>query len=96
MNGPTAAVVIFFLLMFMKHLLLSLTPLLRYDTHTYRHTDTHTHTHTYMHTHALTDTHTCTYTSNHALSLQQDKKGKCKGTRSENWLWQWIQTHGHG
>ena len=33
MNGPTAAVVIFFLLMCVKRLLLSLTPLLRYDTH---------------------------------------------------------------
>ena len=33
MNGPTAAVVIFFLLMCMKRLLLSLRPLLRYDTH---------------------------------------------------------------
>ena len=32
MNGPTAAVVIFFLLMCVKRLLLSLTPLLRYDT----------------------------------------------------------------
>ena len=44
MNGPTAAVVIFFLLMCVKRLLFSLTPLLRYDTHT--HTITHTHTHT--------------------------------------------------
>ena len=35
MNGPTAAVVIFFLLMCVKRLLLSLTPLLRYDTHTH-------------------------------------------------------------
>ena len=34
MNGPTAAVVIFFLLMCVKRLLMSLTPLLRYDTHT--------------------------------------------------------------
>ena len=33
MNGPTAVVVIFFLLMCVKRLLLSLTPLLRYDTH---------------------------------------------------------------
>ena len=33
MNGPTAAVVISFLLMCVKRLLLSLTPLLRYDTH---------------------------------------------------------------
>ena len=33
MNGPIAAVVIFFLLMCVKRLLLSLTPLLRYDTH---------------------------------------------------------------
>ena len=41
MNGPTAAVVIFFLLMCVKRLLLSLTPLLWYDTHT----PTHTHTH---------------------------------------------------
>ena len=40
MNGPTAAVVIFVLLMCVKRLLLSLTPSLRYDTHT------HTHTHT--------------------------------------------------
>ena len=32
MNGPTAAVVIFFLLMCVKRLLLSLTPLLQYDT----------------------------------------------------------------
>ena len=32
MNGPTVAVVIFFLLMCVKRLLLSLTPLLRYDT----------------------------------------------------------------
>ena len=35
MNGPTAAVVIFFLLMCVKRLLFSLTPLLRYDTHTH-------------------------------------------------------------
>ena len=33
-NGSTAAVVIFFLLMCVKRLLLSLTPLLWYDTHT--------------------------------------------------------------
>ena len=45
MNGPTAAVVIFFLLMCVKRLLLSLTPLLRYDTHTHTHTHTHAHTH---------------------------------------------------
>ena len=38
MNGPTAAVVIFFLLMCVKRLLLSLTPLLRYDTHPHTHT----------------------------------------------------------
>ena len=38
MNGPTAAVVIFFLLMCVKHLLLSLTSLLRYHTHTHTHT----------------------------------------------------------
>ena len=42
MNGPTAAVVIFFLLMCVKRLLLSLTSLLRYDTHTHTHTHTHT------------------------------------------------------
>ena len=42
MNGPTAAVVILFLLMCVKHLLLSLTPLLRYHTHT--HARAHTHT----------------------------------------------------
>ena len=42
MNRPTAAVVIFFLLMCVKRLLLSLTPLLRYDTHTHTHTHTHT------------------------------------------------------
>ena len=46
MNGPTAAVVIFFLLMCVKRLLLSLTPFLRYDTHTQTHTHTHTNTHT--------------------------------------------------
>ena len=45
MNGPTAAVVIFFLLMCVKRLLLSLAPLLRYDTHTHTHTHTHTGTH---------------------------------------------------
>ena len=54
MNGPTAAVVIFFLLMCVKCLLLSLTPFLWYDTHT------HTHTHTHAHTHTHTDTHTHT------------------------------------
>ena len=48
MNGPTAAVVIFFLLMCVKRLLLSLTPLLRYDTHTHTRTHTHTHTHTHV------------------------------------------------
>ena len=47
MNGPIAAVVIFFLLMCVKRLLLSLTPLLRYDTHTNTHTHTHKHTHTH-------------------------------------------------
>ena len=36
MNGPTAAVVIFFLLMCVKRLLLSLTPLLPYDTHAHK------------------------------------------------------------
>ena len=36
MNGPTAAVVIFFLLMCVKRLLLSQTPSLRYDTHTHK------------------------------------------------------------
>ena len=38
MNGRTAAVVIIFLLMCVKRLLLSLTPLFRYDTHTHKHT----------------------------------------------------------
>ena len=42
MKGPTAAAVNFFLLMYVKRLLLSLTPLLRYDTHTHTHTHTHT------------------------------------------------------
>ena len=46
MNGPTAAVVLFFLFMCVKCLVLSLTPLLRYDTHTLTHIQTHTHTHT--------------------------------------------------
>ena len=45
MNGPTAAVVIFFLFMCVKRLL-SLTPL-RYDTHTHTHTDTDTDTDTH-------------------------------------------------
>ena len=49
MNGPTAAVVIFFLLMCVKRLLLSLTPLLRYDTHTHTRTCTHARTHAYTH-----------------------------------------------
>ena len=44
MNRPTAAVVIFFLLMCMKRLLLSLTPLLRYDTHTHTCARAHTYT----------------------------------------------------
>ena len=38
MNGPTAAVVISFLLMCVKRLLLSLTPLLRYDTYAHAQT----------------------------------------------------------
>ena len=45
MNGPTAALVIFFFLMCVKRLLLSLTPLLRCDTHTHTHTHTHTNKH---------------------------------------------------
>ena len=49
MNGLTAAVVIFFLLMCVKRLLLSLTLLLRYDTRTHAHTSTHTDEH--MNTH---------------------------------------------
>ena len=61
MNGPTAAVVIFFLLMCVKCLLLSLTPFLRYDTH--KDTDTDTHTHTHTHTHARTHTRRLVYTS---------------------------------
>ena len=62
-NGPTAAVVIFFLLMCVKRLLLSLTPVLRYDTYTQKHTHTYTHTrtcthmHTHAHTHARTHAH---------------------------------------
>ena len=51
MNGPIAAVVIFFLLMCVmcvKCLLLSLTPFLRYQTQTPRHTLRHTHTITKM------------------------------------------------
>ena len=54
MNGPTAAVVIFFLLMCVKCLLLSLTPLLRYDTDTHTHIPTHTHIHTNTHTNTYT------------------------------------------
>ena len=38
MNGPIPAVVIFFLLMWGKCLLLSLTPFLQYDTHAHTHT----------------------------------------------------------
>ena len=60
MNGPIAAVVIFFLLMCVKRLLLSLTPLLRYDTHTHKETDKQTHTHTHTHTHTRQRTHTYT------------------------------------
>ena len=43
MNGLTAAVVIFFLLMCMKRLLLSLTPLLQYDTHKHLNLNLNTH-----------------------------------------------------
>ena len=58
MNGPTADVVIFFLLMCVKRLLLSLTPLLRYDTHAQRNRQTNTHTHTHTHTHDNVHVHT--------------------------------------
>ena len=65
MNGPTAAVEIFFLLLCVKRLLLSLTPLLHYDTHTRVHARAHTHTHT--HTHARTRTHA--HMSTHLVRL---------------------------
>ena len=63
MNRPIAAVVIFFLLMCVKRLLLSLTPFLQYDTHT------HTRTHTHTHTHARTHTRTCARFFSTSLSL---------------------------
>ena len=44
MNGPNAAVVIFFLVTSVKRLLLSLIPLLRYDAHARTHIYTHQNT----------------------------------------------------
>ena len=76
MDEPTAAGVIFFLLKCVKHLLLSLTPLLRYDTHTHTHAHTHTHTHTHTNTHTQTHTkckgkiHSCRLRG-HAAWLQK-------------------------
>ena len=72
MNWPTAAAVIFFLLMCVKLLLLSLTPLLRYDTHTHTRARTLNYTLTYAHAHTLNYTlryahaHTLNYTLTYA------------------------------